>query len=121
MARYRTENKKGTKRLAILEMEGWDQTPEWDWETREPRSWPAAVVAGLVFLFTNTRMHEGGSEGVQIPDILGWHIAALMEAWAVQHHTTAHMEPMPGYAQKWYANGLNLLGVWAAGTGREQI
>ena len=48
---------------------------------RSPRDFPATTVNALTVLFTGKRPLDGGTEGIEIPEILGWHIATLLEAW----------------------------------------
>ena len=119
MAKYYTETKDGdkVKEVVVLEMDGWQTPAEWDGKRQCPRYWPAAVVNGLIALFTGENPQEAGPEGVQIPDPLGWHIAALMEDWIIFSYTNAGPpeKMMPPQSQIWYANGLSLHRTWADG------
>ena len=101
MATYHTKRKEDGERIAFLQLDGWDQNTGWDWKNREPIGWPRTTVDGIVNLF--------GGPKAEIPDYLGWHIAALMEYW-VSHDMTRKTQIE--IAQRWHLAGLKLYEIW---------
>ena len=80
MARYTADNE-DHHLIAELELDGWSEPEYWDGSTQVPEGFPWAAMDALTVLFTGKRPLDGGTEGIEIPDILGWHIATLIEAW----------------------------------------
>ena len=88
MARYialKEDSRGDITHLAQLELEG-HLAPGWWYDEGDPKEdWPEAAIGGLIHLFTGQRVNDDTTgEGVEIPDVLGWHIAVLMESWSEQ-------------------------------------
>ena len=101
MARYITAEPPDVIVIAKLELDGWSTPEYWRGEGGVPEDWPMAAVDGLIYLFTGKRTIEIGPEGTEIPDILGWHIATLIEAWG-SHLYGIGSRPLDGDFRRLY-------------------
>ena len=82
MAKYIAADQ-GDGSIAKMELAGWYKPEFWEGDTTIPEGFPTDTVDALIFLFTGKRTHDSGTEGTEIPDVLGWHIATLIEAWGI--------------------------------------
>ena len=87
---------KGDTELSIccssLELDGWIIPEYWEGDERSHPGWPNSAVNALIHLFTGDNANDHENEGIEIPDMLGWHIAALAEIYA-GHDTGAILDP----------------------------
>ena len=87
MARY-TADSEDQAMIAKLELVGWEEPECWEGSTSIPQDFPIATMDALTVLFTGKRTLDcRPGEGKEIPEILGWHIATLIEAWGEHYHS----------------------------------
>ena len=72
--------------IVKLELEGWGPPDYWRDDNQIPEGFPIVTVDALILLFTRKRTHDAGIDGVEIPEVLGWHIATLIESWGGHLH-----------------------------------
>ena len=83
-----------------LELDNWIIPMYWEADGgRQPEDWPEAAVESLINLFTGRTSLEPGSEGIEIPDVLGWHIATLIDD-REGHQVSITADPLEGMSEQ---------------------
>ena len=77
---------------SILELNGWIRPEYWEGDKGSHPGWPNTAVNALIHLFTGDNANDHENEGIEIPDLLGWHIAALAEIYS-SHEVGKILDP----------------------------
>ena len=86
MARYSDKPKKGEPTASLI-LQGWHAPETWEGATAAPDQWPHAAVQSLINLFTDPypcadpEEYDDYEGGTAIPELLGHHIAVLIDDW----------------------------------------
>ena len=114
--------------IASLELDGYVKKEDWRGDRTAGDVWPVATVNALVHLFIGVSPdNDTEGAGVEIPDQLGWHIAALIELWTDEYHPLDKIDHWPSAdpddppywdeersrhrqrsVQQWYSDGIRL-------------
>ena len=82
--------------IASLELDGYVKKEDWRGDRTAGDVWPVATVNALVHLFIGVSPdNDTEGAGVEIPDQLGWHIAALIELWTDEYHPLDKIDHWP--------------------------
>lgn len=84
MARYipwgKADDKGHQSFVGDLELEGYFAPSYCPADGGGSQEWPFNAINGLIYLFTGQIGDD--SDGIEIPEVLGWHIATLIELWS---------------------------------------
>lgn len=105
MPKYILRN--GKEQRASLELEGWQKPQNWIGDTLRPLHWPETSILSLIKLFNYTNTSTEKRESIEIPEVLAWHIAVLIEAW----ETAPGNRQLLQTAQEWYAQGIQVAAI----------
>ena len=89
--------------IVTLDLDGWTRPEHWKGHERYPEGRPNASVQSLIHLFTGKTPFSEHPDGIEIPNILGWHIAALIEDWG-EHDPSVMEDP----TERWFGDPLVL-------------
>ena len=88
--------------IAKLDLDGWIRPEHWKGQEHHPEGWPHASVQSLIHLFTGKTPFSEDPDGIEIPNILGWHIAALIEDWG-DHEPSVMEDP----TERWFGDPMD--------------
>lgn len=76
----KTDSRRNEHLTVSLVLEGYQANEYWNGEIEIVEYWPLTALEVLIHLCTG-RNRSDTDESVEIPDVLGWHIAHLMDLW----------------------------------------
>ena len=98
MASYSSTPREGEPTASLI-LHGWDTPHTWEGNTEAPDRWPHAAVQSLIHLFTDPDPNQDPDptdcEGTEIPEVLGHHIAVLIDDWCTLDFDQNLMALMP--------------------------